>query len=359
MRKTVDLSTRQLPMPHAPIPSFSRRLSTVDTAEGAGILDLFEPGCACTVQWILCQISAACTAQLYMNGQPFGVALEVSANAIIRFAGTLLPNNCKLSLFVSESVTVAYEVVWTKDIRSELIQDDTSIFQTSSGTISGTVSVSNFPAVQPISAAALPLPTGAAQDGTDNTGVAQPSGGTGIRGWLSAIYKALTGTLTAAISGAVAVTGTFWQATQPVSAASGFFPVAVQGTIAADAQTIVAAGTINGAMQTNTSGCRGVVVHIRLGTVSGTSPTFTAGLQYSPDGGVTWRAWISVGGLIAVASTSYYTVTLYPTVSATVPAGAGSSQVNGGLPKFWRMQYGTGGTGISIQIAEVDYTYMV
>lgn len=69
----------------------------------------------------------------------------------------------------------------------------------------------------PVSATALPLPTGAAQDGADGTGITQPAGGVGIRGWLSGIYKALTGTLTAAITGTVAVTGTFFQGTQPVS----------------------------------------------------------------------------------------------------------------------------------------------
>lgn len=44
---------------------------------------------------------------------------------------------------------------------------------------------------QPISAASLPLPTGAAQDGTDGTGITQPTGGAGIRGWLSGIYNIL------------------------------------------------------------------------------------------------------------------------------------------------------------------------
>ncbi len=48
--------------------------------------------------------------------------------------------------------------------------------------------------------------------GTDATGVTQPTGGQGIRGWLSAIYSKLLGS--------IAVTGTFWQATQPVSIAS-------------------------------------------------------------------------------------------------------------------------------------------
>lgn len=62
----------------------------------------------------------------------------------------------------------------------------------------------------PISAASLPLPSGAAQDGTDiSSPTAMPTGGVGIRGWLSAIWTKLNGSL--------AVTGTFWQSTQPVS----------------------------------------------------------------------------------------------------------------------------------------------
>jgi hypothetical protein len=65
-------------------------------------------------------------------------------------------------------------------------------------------------ATQPVSAAALPLPAGAAQDGTDiNAPTAMPAGGVGIRGWLSAVWTKLNGT--------IGVTGTFWQATQPVS----------------------------------------------------------------------------------------------------------------------------------------------
>ncbi len=54
------------------------------------------------------------------------------------------------------------------------------------------------------------LPAGLAQDGTDGTSPPAVLGsGTGIRGWLRSIYEKLTGTLS--------VTGTFWQATQPVS----------------------------------------------------------------------------------------------------------------------------------------------
>ena len=67
--------------------------------------------------------------------------------------------------------------------------------------------------VIPVSLSSIPLPTGAAQDGTDiTTPTAMPVGGVGIRGWLSAIWTKLNGSLT--------VTGSFFQATQPVSLAT-------------------------------------------------------------------------------------------------------------------------------------------
>jgi hypothetical protein len=88
----------------------------------------------------------------------------------------------------------------------------------------GSVSVSNLPATQAVSATALPLPSGAAADGVDATGITAPSGGSGIRGWLSGIYGKLAGTLTVggtvAVSGTVPVSGTFYQTTQPVSASA-------------------------------------------------------------------------------------------------------------------------------------------
>jgi len=79
----------------------------------------------------------------------------------------------------------------------------------------------------PVIASALPLPAGAATEaslssananlGTD--GASAPAiAGTGIRGWLRAIFETVAGTLAVNIQNAtVAVTGTFWQATQPVS----------------------------------------------------------------------------------------------------------------------------------------------
>lgn len=48
----------------------------------------------------------------------------------------------------------------------------------------------------PFTVASLPLPTGAAADGTDATGITPPAGAVGIRGWLSGIFSLLSATLT-------------------------------------------------------------------------------------------------------------------------------------------------------------------
>jgi len=84
------------------------------------------------------------------------------------------------------------------------------------------VHVQNFPSTQPISAAALPLPSGAAQDGTDGTGITVPTGGSGIRGWLSGIYSKLSAAL------AVTQSGT-WSVGRTWNLASGTDAVSVQG----------------------------------------------------------------------------------------------------------------------------------
>ena len=58
-------------------------------------------------------------------------------------------------------------------------------------------------------ASASNLTSVANAQGTSGTGIIQPTGGSGILGWLSGIFNKLSNPL--------AVTGTFWQATQPVS----------------------------------------------------------------------------------------------------------------------------------------------
>ena len=76
-----------------------------------------------------------------------------------------------------------------------------------------------------VSLASCPLPTGAA------TAANQASELTA----LALLHTDLTSTLTVGVSGSVAVTGTFWQATQPVSAAS--LPLPAGASTAANQST--------------------------------------------------------------------------------------------------------------------------
>jgi len=105
------------------------------------------------------------------------------------------------------------------------------------------VSGTFFQATQPVSATALPLPAGAATEasfGTDiTTPTAMPTGGAGVRGWLSAIWTKLNGSL--------AVTGTFWQVTQPVSGT-----VALSGTVNVTSGATIALTTPQAALTAST-----------------------------------------------------------------------------------------------------------
>ena len=134
----------------------------------------------------------------------------------------------------------------------------TTTFYLATQPVSGTVAVSGsvvvtgtfWQATQPISAASLPLPTGAATAANQST----------ANGLLTSIDTALGGTLavtgdfypvtqpvsgTVSISGAVGVTGTFWQATQPISAASLPLPAGA-ATSAKQDSTIAAINALVG-----------------------------------------------------------------------------------------------------------------
>ncbi len=101
----------------------------------------------------------------------------------------------------------------------------------------GALSVSGtfYQATQPISAAALPLPAGAALEAGGNlatiataqgagaTGVAQPTGGAGVLGWLSGIYNKLLGLLSVQVTTAYTpgvASGSFTTDATPSTSAS-------------------------------------------------------------------------------------------------------------------------------------------
>jgi hypothetical protein len=109
-----------------------------------------------------------------------------------------------------------------------------SISQATPGTTNGVV-VNNTSLA--ITAASLPLPSGAATDSNNNTiagaaGTSPPAlaaSASGLIGWLRKIVDTLTGS--------IAVTGTFWQATQPVSGTFWQATQPVSGTVTANAGT--------------------------------------------------------------------------------------------------------------------------
>jgi len=161
----------------------------------------------------------------------------------------------------------------------------------------GSVAVTGsfYPATQPVSAASLPLPSGAAQDGADGTGITPPTGAAGIRGWLSGIYKLL--------SGSIAVTGTFWQATQPISASSLPLP-----TGAATAAGLTTINTTLGSPAQDGTDATGVT---------------------APTGGVGIRGWLS--GIYKFVSQFAFDGSGNLKVNVVTGAGGGSSGAGGNL----------------------------
>jgi hypothetical protein len=124
--------------------------------------------------------------------------------------------------------------------------------------------------------------------------------------------------------------------------------------------------SFNGATQTSYEGW-GALITILLGTVSGTTPTLTAQLQWSPDGAGT--TWLNIGpaltALTATGQTGLFIV-LPANVSQTsgaTPANltTGATQqviLNCPLPRTWRLVYTIGGTTPSFAITAVYVNYM-
>lgn len=139
--------------------------------------------------------------------------------------------------------------------------------------------------------------------------------------------------------------------------------ITANATNSADAGTFTA--TFNGATQTNNAG-RGAIITIQLGTVSGTTPTLSAQLQWSPDGGATFLNYgAATANLTATGQTA--SIVLYPT-NTSQSAGAtpanftvGSTVAlveNAPLPQTWRLVYTIGGTTPSFQINAVQVNYI-
>jgi hypothetical protein len=162
-----------------------------------------------------------------------------------------------------------------------------------------------------------------AQDGTDGTGITAPTGAVGIRGWLSGIYSKL--------AGSISVTGTFWQATQPISAASLPLPsgaatsalqTTINTTLGSPMQTTGGSVTANAGTNLNTSALAletgGNLASIKTNTaVTAAGASATSG---SPVQGMT-------GGVPLPVSGTFFQTT-QPVSLASLPGlGAGSAAI--------------------------------
>lgn len=156
--KPTDLSVRQ-PVPRAALPQFQNQQRNASTVTGTGELKFFNTGTLSTVQWVLAQIDTACTIQLLLNGQPFGLALALDAGSVIRFAGCILPNNGRLSFLITgATVNVNFEIAWTNGNHPQLVSAETEV-------VYQPLNIGNFPNPLPVTgpltdaqlAARLPL----------------------------------------------------------------------------------------------------------------------------------------------------------------------------------------------------------
>lgn len=123
--------------------------------------------------------------------------------------------------------------------------------------------------------------------------------------------------------------------------------------------------TFNGATQTNFN-ARGATITVLCGTVTGTSPTLSARLQWSPDAGTTWYNISSTSSNVT-ATGDAIVFQVYPTnfsVAGATPTdlttGATQTvQLNTVLPRTWRVAYTIGGTTPSFTLTGVYVNYQL
>lgn len=199
------------------------------------------------------------------------------------------------------------------------------------------VSITNLPSIQAVSAAALPLPSGAAQDGADAAGVAAPAGGAGIRGWLSGIYARLGATLSVSVANL--------PATQAVSAASLPLPSGAATAVKQPAPGL--AGTPSADVLTVQGNPAGAPLPVSGTVADSNSAPFLGVAPITP--GVTVAAQRSLGFICTAAGTVTLTLADASTLTIPLAVSAGAFQMlpfavtkialsNGTAGSFWGLK---------------------
>jgi hypothetical protein len=181
-----------------------------------------------------------------------------------------------------------------------------------------------------------------AQEGTDGTGITAPTGAIGIRGWLSGIYNKL--------SGALAVTGTFWQTTQPISVASLPLPTGaataaglatINTTLGTPMQATGGAVTANAGTNLNTSALA-IETGGNLASIKTNTALTAAGATAANGQGIQGMT----GGVPVPVSGTFWQTT-QPMSVASLPLPAGAASESGGNLATIATAQGVSGTGIA------------
>lgn len=170
--------------------------------------------------------------------------------------------------------------------------------------VSGRMPVDGSGVTQPVSAAALPLPAGAAQDGADPASPAVANGGTGIRGWLATIAGQLGGSLKVVLQtgantiGAVSQSGT-WSVNATLQSGSALPTGAA--TSANQATEITALGTPADAAYAGTgspsiiAALKGVYTALLAATPAGTNLIGKVNVAPATSGGLSLANYFATG----------------------------------------------------------------
>lgn len=120
------------------------------------------------------------------------------------------------------------------------------------------------------------------------------------------------------------------------------------------ADTGVRTATFNGATQTNNN-AKGVIIHLIISAVSGTSPQLNMSIEESTNGGTTWFSSNIISSTIIAPGG--ITLKVYPSIPTVTTNPASANSV---LARTWRIVYNISGTASpSFTIGSVNCQYVI
>lgn len=116
--------------------------------------------------------------------------------------------------------------------------------------------------------------------------------------------------------------------------------------------------SFNGATVTNTF-FSGIQLMIKVGAVTGTSPTMVVKLQGSSDAGTSWYD-IPNATTATLTATGDYSITVYPGIKevAGVATTGTTAQVDAVIPRTFRLAFAIGGTTPSFTLTNCNFVYL-